>query len=149
MTNEAITQFRDQYRFLSNFYMVAVEYEGIRYPSVEHAYQAAKTLDGHERRWVATLATPGVAKRVGRTLSLRADWETIKIDVMRTLLAEKFCPRINPVLVALLERTGGADLIEGNTWGDTFWGVCNGVGENWLGKLLMERREALRVGSSV
>jgi ribA/ribD-fused uncharacterized protein len=132
-----IESFSGQYRFLSNFFPTPVFFEGLHYPSVEHAFQAAKTLDNDLRIQVMSTSTAGEAKRIGRTLPIRSDWETIKIDIMLTLLREKFQ---NSILRQALLATGNAELIEGNWWGDTFWGVCRGQGENHLGKLLMEVR---------
>lgn len=113
----------------------------MRYPSVEHAYQAAKTTVPQERAKIARLATPGEAKRAGRRVTLRPDWDAIKLDVMRGLLLQKFT---YPDLGRALLETKPAELIEGNSWHDTFWGVdlTTGRGENHLGKLLMEIRDA-------
>ena len=133
----SVTEFQGEFRFLSNFWPSPIEYEGIWYPSVEHAYQAAKTLKVSDRKRIAKLITPGKAKRAGKELDLRPDWEEIKLDVMRELLQKKFAYRD---LMFRLKKTEG-ELIEGNTWGDTFWGICNGKGENHLGKLLMEIRD--------
>lgn len=133
-----IDSFSGKYRFLSNFYPAKVSLDGWDFPTVEHAFQAAKTLDSNKRRQIQQAASPGDAKRLGRTVNLRADWEDVKIDVMRQLLRRKFA---DPFLLSQLLATGTEELIEGNWWRDTFWGVCNGVGENHLGKLLMEIRD--------
>lgn len=133
-----IDKFTGEYRFLSNFWPSPIYFEGEVYVSVEHAYQAAKTLDPVEREIIQGLIKPGSAKRAGRKSTIRPDWEEIKIDIMRGLLMTKFSW---PGEQALLIKTGNAELIEGNWWGDRFWGVCEGVGENHLGKLLMEVRE--------
>ena len=135
-----ITSFSGPYRFLSNFYPSIVAYEGMRFSTVEHAYQAAKTLDERERLWIASRPYPALAKKAGKSVTLRRGWEGMKVDVMRELLAQKFT---NPGLAQQLLDTGEQDLVEGNTWGDVFWGVCSGRGQNWLGKLLMERRSIL------
>lgn len=137
---DEISQFRGRYRFLSNFYPCEIHWRGWCFPSVEYAYQCLKSKD--TREWHAVLAaeSPGQAKKIGRSLTLRPDWEDKKIGFMRTLLKRKFS---DPILRAKLKATGTAELIEGNTWGDTFWGVCNGVGQNWLGRLLMEVRAGL------
>ena len=137
-----IAQFKGEYRFLSNFYPVAVEFEGIMYPTVEHAYQSAKTLDMNERKRIAALPTPSDAKREGRKLKLREDWETVKSDVMERCVRYKFTH--DAELRERLLATGDAILEEGNDWGDRVWGVVNGVGENRLGKILMKVREELR-----
>lgn len=129
-----------EYGFLSNFYPSPIEYKGIKYPTVEHMFQALKSLNPVERMAIAAAATPGQAKRMGRRVSLRGDWEAVKVDVMRTALQLKFS---DPTLKAKLIATGDAELIEGNTWNDTFWGVCRGTGRNMLGTLLMELRSNL------
>lgn len=139
MPKPAITSFTGEYRFLSNFYRVDVELgrDGDVYPTVENAYQAAKTTDRSERIPFRS-CTPGQAKRMGRRLELRPDWEEVKVDIMRHLLRQKFA---SGPLARLLLATGDAELVEGNTWNDTFWGVCRGKGRNMLGKLLMETRK--------
>ena len=137
-----IAEFQGEYRFLSNFWPSTVEFEGMTYPTAEHAYQAAKTLDAAERRRIAALPTPAEAKRAGRALPPRADWEQVKFDVMLQCVRDKFSR--DPDLRRRLLDTGEAYLEEGNTWGDTVWGVSNGVGENRLGKILMRVRDELR-----
>lgn len=134
-----INLFRGQHRFLSNFYSCPIVFEGMLYPSLEHAFQAAKTLDPNERQTVRDMPTPGQAKRAGRKVKRRDDWDDIRVGVMRELLYQKFN---EPELRQWLLNTGDAQLIEGNDWGDVFWGVCRGRGENWLGRLLMEVRQA-------
>lgn len=130
---------------LSNFYQLRLTAEdGIDYPSVEHAYQAAKTNDTALRLEIARLASPGRAKRAGRQLQLRPDWEAVKLGMMRDLLRRKFDARTDPVMVRYLLRTGDSELIDGNPWGDRYWGVYQGQGENWLGFLLMGVRAELR-----
>lgn len=135
-----ISGFHGEYRWLSNFWPTQIMYEGIIYPSVEHAYQAVKTLDSDVRKYIATL-TAGQAKKYGRVLGIREDWEDIKVDVMYDLLLLKFTT--NPYLKDKLTATGTATLIEDNTWGDTYWGMCNGKGSNMLGRLLMKVRSML------
>ncbi len=137
-----ITEFQGEHRFLSNFWPAEVVHEGISYPSAEHAYQAAKTLDRAERRRIAAILDPGDAKREGRKLALRPDWETAKFTVMEHCVRDKFTR--NADLAAKLLATGDAELIEGNTWGDRVWGVYQGQGENRLGKLLMMVRAEIR-----
>lgn len=133
-----IDKFRGEYRFLSNFYSAKTLYEGIEYPSSEHAFQAAKTTDLRWRRLIAALETPAEAKRMGNRVPLRSDWEEVRIDVMRKVIKSKFS---DTELMKKLKATGDAELIEGNTWRDFFWGICNGRGKNWLGKILMEIRK--------
>lgn len=143
--NTAITSFTGEFRFLSNFYLHPVEYEGAVCKSAEHAYQAAKTLDPLEKETVRRLQKPGQAKRAGRLLTLRKDWDEVKLQVMEEILRRKFSTE--PLRSWLLE-TGDAELIEGNTWGDLFWGAVRRdgrwEGRNYLGKLLMFIREELR-----
>jgi hypothetical protein len=136
-----IVQFTGEFSFLSNFHLSEVEFEGIVYPSVEHAYQAAKTKDPNLRMLVAQLDTPGKAKRAGRRLVLRSHWEEMKLEIMEQLVRQKFSK--DPFRQKLLD-TGDEQLTEGNWWGDTFWGVCNGDGQNHLGKILMKVREELK-----
>lgn len=137
-----ITAFRDKHRFLSNFWPARVTLDKKQYPSVEHAYQAAKTKDRRIRRKI-TRRSAGQAKKIGQRLKPRKDWnDKMRLTVMRRLLQQKFSTR-NPELVAELLKTGDSPLIEGNTWGDTFFGVCNGVGHNHLGKMIMEVRTDL------
>lgn len=136
----AITSFRGKYAFLSNFYPCLIEYEGELYPSVEHAFQAAKSTDSHVRHLISLCLSAADAKRCGREVTLRSDWNDVRIDVMRNLLRLKFQTDINR---QKLMSTGDAYLEEGNRHGDTFWGTVDGVGENNLGKLLMEIRKEI------
>jgi len=136
-----IDEFQGRYRFLSNFYPVIVEYDGMTFRSVEHAFQAAKTHNHDQRVAIQKCDKPGDAKRKGRQVALRPDWEKAKLGVMLDLLQRKFQ---YPVLEQLLLATGHAQLIEGNSWGDTFWGQCGGTGQNHLGKLLMAVRQELQ-----
>ena len=112
--------------------------DGVEYPTVEHAYQAAKTTDGVARERIRRAVTPGDAKSAGGSVTLRSDWDDVKVDVMRDLLVQKFSDRR---LWDWLLETAPLELVEGNTWGDTFWGVCNGEGQNMLGRLLMDIRD--------
>jgi ribA/ribD-fused uncharacterized protein len=137
-----IDSFQGQYRYLSNFWPATVEFEGIIYPDVEHAYQSAKTLDMSERRRIAALPTPAEAKHAGEALVLRSDWLSIKYNVMLQCVRYKFTH--HPELARLLLATGNAYLEEGNTWHDEIWGVYQGQGTNWLGKILMQVRGELR-----
>ena len=134
--------FDGEYAFLSNFYDSPIEKDGIVYPTNEHFFQAMKTLDDEERKRIAAAETPGKAKRMGRSVKLRPDWEQSKIQIMKEGLTLKFL--CHKDLAEKLVATGDVWLIEGNWWGDTYWGVCNGVGHNMLGNLLMEIRGDLR-----
>lgn len=136
-----IDSFKGKYFFLSNFYESPVIYEGITYLNNEAAFQAQKTLTNKERL-AFTMLNPSQAKKLGRSVSLRPDWEDIKIDIMYNICKAKFTQ--NETLKTKLLKTGDATLIEGNTWGDKIWGQVNGVGENNLGKVLMRIREELK-----
>ncbi len=146
-----IIEFEDEYAFLSNFYPSTFTHDGIEYPTVEHFFQAAKTLDIAEKKAIAAAATPGKAKRMGRMVRLRPDWEIIKADVMKLGLQLKFK---DPSLAAKLIETGDEELIEGNWWHDNTWGSCYCVkcsrtpGRNLLGMLLMELRKELIYGNN-
>lgn len=136
---KVIDRFEGKYAFLSNFYPVNVTLDGEIYPSVEHAYQAAKTLDKAERQKIQKAETAAKAKKLGRKVTMRSDWEDQRLPTMTMLLKQKF--KAGTLPAGLLKGTGKAELVEGNWWGDTFWGVCKGQGENHLGKILMEVRD--------
>ena len=144
-----INHFDKEWAFLSNFYPQEIEFEGIIYPTNEHFFQAMKTLDTNKRRAIANAPTPGLAKKMGRSVSLRPDWEDIKEDVMVEGLYRKFA---NDELADQLLGTGDEELVEGNFWQDNFWGVrycekcrAQGIqGQNHLGKLLMKVREKIK-----
>lgn len=138
---KTIESFSGENRFLSNFYPCDMSVAGVRYPTLEHAFQAEKTTVQVERDLIRSARTPGQAKALGRRATLRPDWEAVKLDVMRELVRIKFSDK---VLRAELLGTRDAKLVEGNTWNDVFWGVCRGRGQNWLGRILMEVREEIR-----
>lgn len=141
-----IDRFKGKYEFLSNFYPAVIEVDGISYPTVEHAFVAMKTQDKNIRKQIADLRTPAEAKKFGKTIDLRTDWNDVRVAVMRNLLIKKFS---NPNLRSRLKNTEGYDLIEGNTWHDNFWGRCfcdkciSVIGKNMLGNLLMEVRKEI------
>ncbi len=142
-----IAMFEGKYAFLSNFEASPFTVDGVTFPTVEHWFQAFKTLDPEDFRDIAAADTPGKAKRMGRHVELRPDWEEIKIDVMREGLRHKFAiPKFRQMLLA----TGDEELMEGNTWHDNTWGNCvcqkcqNIPGRNMLGMLLMELRTEIR-----
>lgn len=137
-----INDFRGSYRWLSNYQSSPVALDGWIYPTVEHAYQAAKNPSEIYRKRILADPSPRAARLLGQTCVLRRDWDDVKVQVMRGLLQQKFAP--GTTLAAQLLATGEQELIEGNTWGDQFWGVCNGEGQNWMGRLLMEQRASLR-----
>lgn len=147
-----IDRFEGRWYFLSNFYPSEIEHQGIKYPSVEHYYVAMKFDDeqfidgkyytpGDLRELISKIKDPGQVKKFGRKVKLRKNWDSYKLEVMNLGIREKFK---SPKLSELLLSTGDEELIEGNFWQDTFWGVCNGKGKNHLGKILMEVRSELR-----
>jgi ribA/ribD-fused uncharacterized protein len=135
MSPKVIDQFSGKYYFLSNFYSSPISYGGRNYPTVEHLFQALKSLNDIDRDMIASAPTPREAKRLGRQVALRGDWEQVKFSVMKLAVQLKFDS--HPDLRSRLIETGDAILIEGNTWGDQVWGVFNGEGLNLLGELLM------------
>lgn len=137
-----ILGFGGMHRFLSNFWPATVDLNGTTYATVEHAYQTAKTFDEGWRLKIRHAKRPGKAKRIGGKAPLRPDWDEVKVMVMMDLLRQKFAR--DDMRTALL-RTGTRRIEETNTWNDTFWGVCDGVGENHMGRLLMQVRDELRV----
>lgn len=140
-----IGEFRDEYFFMSNFYEAPVTYGGITYRNTEAAFQAQKTLSPEERHKFADMS-PTAAKRAGRKVALRPDWETVKFTVMYEVCRAKF--EQHPELAEQLLATGTEELVEGNTWGDRIWGQVNGKGQNNLGKILMRIRDELGAGEN-
>ena len=135
-----IYNFRGDYGWLSNLATVDIVFEGGFYPSVENAYQAAKTLDKNMRKMFEDVS-PVSAKKMGRRVVLRDDWMKQRLPIMNHLVLQKFMHgRFEEKLLA----TDDQEIVEGNNWGDTFWGECNGIGENNLGKILMNVREMIR-----
>lgn len=139
---KTIKEFQGEYRFLSNFWFAKVILDGKEYSSVEHAYQAAKTLDEKEREEIRLLAKPGDAKRYSKLITLRENWTSMSLSIMEDLVFQKFSKNLK--LKKQLLDTGDAILEEGNKWHDTFWGICDGKGENHLGKILMKVRDRLK-----
>ena len=140
-----INKFRGKYAFLSNFYPCIVEYDGWAYPSVEHAFQAAKSLDMEVRKGFRVCPSSADAKKLGRKVKLRPDWNDVKLSIMKSLVRDKFNRNIADVdLTQKLLDTGDCYLEEGNNHRDTFWGTVNGEGRNELGRILMEVRDELQ-----
>jgi len=146
-----ILKFKEQFEFLSNFFMCAITYDGIVYPSTEHAYQAAKAMNHVDKIRISRLKTPGEAKREGRKIAMRPDWDQIKDQVMYDICKMKFSI---PYFKTQLLLTGDAFLQEGNNWHDNYWGVCGCNNcpqhrvfpkeqQNHLGKVLMQIRAEL------
>lgn len=143
---KAIDSFSGQYEFLSNFHPSPIVMDGLLYPTVEHAFQAAKTTDVDKREKIRFAATASDAKKLGGPkgiVTIDQNWDSQKLDIMSSLVQKKFAEHLDLKLKLLL--TGEAELIEGNTWRDQFWGVTkDGVGENHLGKILMSIRTKIR-----
>lgn len=139
-----IPEFKGEYFYLSNFYRSPLTYLGYRCSTAEHAFQLAKATTWAEQNRVVQAVTARDAKSVGRRILLRPDWEEVKLRVMREVVTLKFAT--DPIARVYLVGTGDAKLIEGNRWGDTFWGkdIKTGVGENYLGRILMQVRQVLR-----
>jgi ribA/ribD-fused uncharacterized protein len=139
-----IQEFQEEYRFLSNFWPANITYKNMTFRSVEHAYQAAKTLNLDERRRIQSCRSPGQAKRLGKTVTIREDWNNIKLRVMAGLLWQKFhIPELREMLLA----TGDQRIEEGNNWGDRYWGISpvgSGNGRNCLGEIIMAIREDIK-----
>lgn len=145
----SIDYFTGMHFYLSNFYEHRIKYGGWEWKSTEHAYQAYKTINMNERIIVKNADTPGESKKFGRLVTIRPNWEDIKIGVMMGILRAKFS---DPTLSRYLCETGPLDLIEGNNWHDTYWGYCDGtckhgphtpVGGNMLGRCLKKVRKEL------
>jgi ribA/ribD-fused uncharacterized protein len=140
-----IKGFRGKNRWLSNFVEAEVSFQGEKYASVEHAYVAAKTQDKELRKIIQSFATAGEAKRFGKSLDLRPNWDKMKLCVMENLVKQKFSL---PEFAEKLLATGDQEIVEENTWHDNFFGSClcedcGNKGENHLGKILMKVREGL------
>jgi ribA/ribD-fused uncharacterized protein len=148
---ETLSRFTGDYGFLSNFFTLAapIQHDGVSYPTVEHFYQAMKSLSPDKRRTIASIPYAGGAKKYAYSIYLRPDWEGVKIPIMRLGLTLKFAG--NPELKIQLLNTLTYILVEGNYWHDNIWGNClcpkcaNIRGQNLLGYLLMEMRELFRL----
>ena len=139
-----INEFKDNYFFLSNFFMAPVEYDGLHYSSSEAAYQAQKCKFPSERKQFQNL-NPSKSKALGRAVAIREDWEDVKDSVMLDIVRCKF--EQNQNLKRMLIETGDAHLEEGNYWGDRYWGTVNGEGKNKLGEILMTVRNECKQNS--
>ena len=146
---QKIESFTGENRFLSNFWPAQVKFDGEMYPSTEQAYKAAKTLNKEARDKIRGFIPNKreLEEQIREVLDdaiIRPDWtDDMRLQVMESLLNQKFDGRDSDIQKKLLD-TGDIELMEGNTWGDTFFGVCNGVGENHLGRILMRVRDSLR-----
>lgn len=142
-----IEKFDGEYRWLSNFWDAPVLYwvdsmqTEVAFPSSENAYQFAKIHPRDVSRADVMdfqICTAGKAKRMGKKVKIRDDWSDVKLAVMEKILRSKF---EDDLLRFRLCETGTQEIVEGNTWGDVFWGVCDGKGSNHLGKILMKLRK--------
>lgn len=140
--NSVIDRFRGKFFFLSNFFEAEITYNGLTYKNNEAAFQAQKCLS-ERQKLPFTEYDPGMAKRRGRHVQLRGDWERVKFGIMEEIVRAKFLQ--NPELAERLIETGNSRLVEGNDWGDTTWGfdIRRKRGENHLGKILMKIRSEL------
>ena len=145
MSQPVIGPFRREYHFLSNFCTYQFRFLGKLWATAEHAFQAAKTLDPAWKQAIHQAPHPGVARHLGRRAPLREDWPDVRLDVMDVILRAKFS---DPGLARRLVATGDAELVEINSWNDTFWGVCRGNGHNHLGKILMTIRTELTASTA-
>lgn len=135
-THYSITEFRGDFAFLSNFYHAEIFYRGYWYANNEAAFQAQKTLSARERQrfCITVMSNPIDAKKLGRKIAMRPDWPQIKLPCMYEICMSKFVQ--HPELRNALLATGESILIEGNSWGDRYWGMVNGHGETtWAGYL--------------
>lgn len=130
--------FRNEYWFLSNMYPCEIRVNGLVFTCAEACFQSFKTTDLNERKKFQGI-NGFEAKKLGRSVSIRSDWNDIRIEVMSRVIHAKF--HQNPDLTKKLQDTGDLLIIEDNNWKDTFWGVCNGKGYNLLGQILMSERD--------
>ena len=137
-----INSFRNKYFFLSNFYEAPIIFDDVRYRNNEAAFQAQKCIDPEDRKKFSEL-DPSTAKKMGRKIKLRSDWEDVKVDLMQKIVFAKFTQ--HPNLTIELLNTKDEELVEGNDWGDKIWGQVNGEGQNLLGKILMKVRDEIRL----
>lgn len=137
-----INKFRDEFGFLSNMAECEVKVGGMVFNSVEQAYQYHKTSSPKERDRILKSKTPKDSKLISKRFNhIRSDWNDIKDELMYKFVKIKFTD--NEEFRQALCMTEGIELVEGNWWGDTYWGVCDGIGKNKLGKILMRVRDEL------
>jgi len=141
-----INSFKGKHGFLSNFARIDITIEDKLWPTSEHMYTACKTTDQNMREQIRQCYTPGQAKRLGRKVTLRSDWNQTKDAYMLECLRLKFT--LNQTMKQKLLATGEQTLVEGNDWHDNYWGSCScpkcgNQGKNMLGKLLMQVRKEI------
>lgn len=135
-----ISSFSGEYRFLSNFWLCQIPYKGFVFPSTENAYQWAKS-ETLTDDFVS--CTPGKAKRLGQKTPMRKGWDLLRLKVMQDITRSKY--NLDEILKQKLIDTDDEELVEGNTWNDTFWGQCPiGNGKNFLGKTIMMVRSEIQ-----
>lgn len=141
---QIITEFQGEYRWLSNFWYCPVRIDGVDFPSSENAYQAMKfpKIMWHRFQHISPAAAKKMAHRLNMNKPYDPEWQKKHLENMEIVTRAKYAQ--NADLEIRLLQTGDAILQEGNYWNDTFWGVCRGIGQNNLGKLLMKIREELR-----
>ena len=143
-----IKEFKNQYFFLSNFYECPIYYNKLVFCNAEAAFQAQKVIDEKEQYKFINL-NASQARKLGKTITLREDWEEVKDNIMYEIVKRKFT--VNKELKQKLIDTNDEELIEGNWWHDTYWGVDSktGVGKNKLGKILMKVREEVKNSNAI
>lgn len=140
MKTGIIAGFRGDFRWLSNFERCDIYYKGILYKSTEAAYQAQKTLN-IKARYIFSKLDARESKTLGKVINIREDWDSVKLTIMEDVCRIKFnLPEFKFKLV----DTGEMEIVESNHWKDIFWGVCDGIGENNLGKILMKLRDEIK-----
>ncbi|KAL1522112.1 hypothetical protein AB1Y20_021754 [Prymnesium parvum] len=144
-TEESITSLSGRWEALANWFGAKVMRDGVMYASAEHAFQAAKAAEPEKAEEIRKAKSPSEAHALGNQLALPRDWERRRVAVMEAVLRDKF--RRDQALRERLLKTENKNLIAGNSWGETFWGVSQGSGNNQLGKLLMMLREEIRTGA--
>lgn len=166
-----ITTFRGMYWFLSSFAQIpcpAPWLDGAIAPTREHSFQACKAVSPDQARWVLDAPDPGEAKKRGRQVRAWLNWDQIRREVMLDLILGQLGSQ--PPFRVMLAGTAGETLVEGNHWGDVYWGavpVTAGIiypggngppplwkpdeaspqtwlcGDNWLGRVLMMARDVI------
>ena len=143
-----IKEFKNQYFFLSNFYEYPIYYNKLVFCNAEAAFQAQKVINEKDQYKFINL-NASQARKLGKTVQLRKDWEEIKDNVMYEIVKRKFT--INKELQQKLLETKEKKIVEGNWWHDTYWGVDSktGIGQNKLGKILMKVREEVKNNNAI
>lgn len=143
-----IKEFKNQYFFLSNFYECPIYYNKLVFCNAEAAFQAQKVIDEKEQYKFINL-NASQARKLGKTIVLRKDWEEVKDNIMYEIVKRKFT--VNKELQQKLIDTKDEELVEGNWWHDTYWGMDSktGIGKNKLGKILMKVREEVKSSNAI